>query len=347
MIWLGQVSQGRDNNFNLIRMVAACAVLLSHAWPLTEGPGTPEPLQVLTGYSLGTLAVQVFFGLSGFFISASFAGSKTVAGFVQARILRLFPGLAVSLILVAFVLGPLVTSQPLAAYLTDRDTWLFLLRNITLFAAQYTLPGVFESNPYPEVEGSIWTLIQEVMCYGLVFLAGVTALLRRPALMNLGLAVYAVLWLVPVLTPVQLHPKLVQFHDLSLPFVMGMAFWQWRNLIPLSLPGIAGLSALSYATASLPLGQPALVLLLTYGCFWLGHVPTGAVRRYNDLGDYSYGVYIYAFPVQGLVVWLFGAMTPVLHSLIALPPVLLMAVLSWHCVESPVLRLRHSSRRLA
>lgn len=347
MIWLGQVSQGRDNNFNLIRLVAASAVLLSHAWPLTMGSGSPEPLEALTGSSLGTLAVYVFFALSGFFISASFAASKTVARFVRARILRLFPGLAVSLLLVAFVLGPLVTSLPVADYLTARGTWMFMARNITLVSAQYTLPGVFETNPFPAVEGSIWTLIQEVLCYGLVFLAGVMGLLRRPVLMNVALVVYAVLWLVPVLFVVPLHPKLVQFHDLSLPFVLGMAFWLWRDHIPLSALGIAGLAVLSWLTASTPAGQPALMLLLTYGCFWLGHVPKGAVRHYNALGDYSYGVYVYAFPLQGLVVWLFGPLTPVVHSLVAFLPVLLVAVLSWHYVEAPALRLRQRRQRVA
>ena len=347
MIWLGQVSQGRDNNFNLVRMGAASAVLVSHAWPLTRGPGTLEPLEALTGHSLGTWAVYVFFALSGFFIAASFAGSKTVAGFVQARVLRLFPGLAVSLLLVAFVMGPLVTRLALADYLTDRATWTFLARNLTLVSAQYTLPGVFDTNPFPAVEGSIWTLIQEVLCYGLVFAAGVTGLLKRPRGMWLALAAYGVLWLVPVLTPLALHPKLVQFHELSLPFVIGMAFWLGRDHIPLALIGVALLAGLSYLTAATPLGQPALMLLLTYGCFWLGHVPKGAVRRYNALGDYSYGMYVYAFPLQGLVVWLFGPLTPVLHSLLAFPPVLLLAVLSWHYVEAPALRLRQGRRRVA
>ena len=206
---------------------------------------------------------------------------------------------------------------------------------------------MFDTNPFPAVEGSIWTLIQEVLCYGLVFAAGVTGLLKRPRLMSLALAAYAVLWLVPVLNPLALHPKLVQFHELSLPFVMGMAFWAWRDHIPLSLPGVAGLAGLSYLTAPTPLGQPALMLLLTYGCFWLGHVPKGVLRRYNALGDYSYGVYIYAFPLQGLVVWLCGPMTPVLHAVVAFGPVLLLAVLSWHYVEAPALRLRQGRRRAA
>ena len=337
MIWLGQVAGGRDNNFNLIRIVAASAVLVSHAWPLTRGSGTPEPLQTLTGYSLGTLAVYVFFALSGFFISASFS-SKTATAFVRARCLRLFPGLAVSLLFVVLVLGPLVTTLPPARYLTDIGTWTFLLRNITLVWAQYTLPGVFAANPFPAVEGSIWTLIHEILCYALVFMAGVSGLLRRRGLMTVGIALYAGLWLFPVSQ--SLHPKLMQFQDLSLPFVLGMAFWLWRDRIPLSLWGVVALAVLVHATAATPLGHPALMMLLTYGCFWLGHVPGGLVRRYNAFGDYSYGMYIYAFPLQGAVVWLFGPLTPNLHIVLVFPLVLLASVLSWRLAEAPAMRLR-------
>jgi peptidoglycan/LPS O-acetylase OafA/YrhL len=217
MIWLGDAAQGRDNNFNLIRMLAASAVLVSHAWPMVYGDGAVEPLEALTGYSLGTFAVYVFFALSGFFISASFARSESVFGFVAARCLRLFPGLAVSLLLVALVMGPMVTSLSWTQYLAQWKTWTFLLRNETLVSVQYTLPGVFEANPFPAVEGSIWTLIQEAMCYGLVFLAGISGVLGRRRYMSVALVVYGLLWLWQSLVPMHLHPKLSQFHGLPCP----------------------------------------------------------------------------------------------------------------------------------
>lgn len=84
MIRLGDRARGRDNNFNLIRAVAATAVLVSHAWPLTLGQGTPEPLVALTGKALGTWAVEVFFVISGFLIAASFARRPDAAAFLAA-----------------------------------------------------------------------------------------------------------------------------------------------------------------------------------------------------------------------------------------------------------------------
>lgn len=114
MIRLGAVAVGRDNNFNLIRVTAAAAVLVSHAWPIALGPDALQPLQRMIGHTLGELAVFVFFAVSGFFISASFARSAGVIDFIRARVLRLFPCLAVALVLAAFVMGPAVTRMPLA-----------------------------------------------------------------------------------------------------------------------------------------------------------------------------------------------------------------------------------------
>ncbi len=139
----------RDNNLNLIRAVAAAAVLVSHAFPIALGPGTPEPFEATAGASLGHMAVLVFFAASGFLITASYQRSATLGTFAAARAARLLPGLAVSVILVAVILGPLVTTLPTATYLADPQTWTFIIRNIVTYPVQYTLPGVFETNPYP------------------------------------------------------------------------------------------------------------------------------------------------------------------------------------------------------
>ena len=144
MVVLGQVATSRDNNLNLIRMVAAFAVLISHAWPIALGPQAVEPLKAVTGHSLGTLSVWVFFAISGYLISLSFVRTDDTSQFVMARMRRLIPGLIISVLVVAFVLGPLVTALPLGAYLIDPATGTFVLRNIMMAAPQYHLPGVLQ-----------------------------------------------------------------------------------------------------------------------------------------------------------------------------------------------------------
>lgn len=96
MIRIGDLSAGHDNNFNLLRMLAATGVLVSHAYPISLGAGAVEPLEsLLKGTSLGGICVMIFFAISGFFISRSFAGKSSLKSFLRARALRLFPALAV------------------------------------------------------------------------------------------------------------------------------------------------------------------------------------------------------------------------------------------------------------
>lgn len=337
---LADLSAGRDNNLNLIRMLAASAVLVSHAYPLALGPGTPEPLLQLTGKSLGGLAVMVFFAISGFLITASYQRRPRAGAYVRARALRLLPGLFVCLMLTAYGLGPVVTTLPLVTYLTHPETALFVLRDLTMFSLVFTLPGVFVDTPYPAVVGSIWTLSYEVLCYAGVFLAGLAGLLAKRRRAAVLLLAYLAAWLVVKGEVITVHIRIALLFELSLAFAIGAAFYLWRESIPLSLPLAAAL--LLGAALLRPLNDLAygfvLALAVTYATLWLAYVPKGPLLLYNRLGDYSYGIYIYAFPLQGWAAWAFGPQTPLENMLYAFPPTLLCAVLSWHLVERPAMR---------
>ncbi len=334
---LGDLAQGRDNNFNLIRAIAATAVLVSHAWPLALGPGTAEPLARLTGNSLGGWAVDVFFVVSGFVIAASFARRPQARAFLAARSLRLFPGLLVSLLIVAFAIGPLVTTLPLTDYLTDPDLPLFMIRNMALVSPHYTLPGVFETNPYPAVVGSIWTLVYEVACYLGVLAVGLLGAFRDQRRMAAALFLYVLIWAAYAFAGEGLHPRADALHRLSLPFFVGVLIFALRLRLPLTLWWIAGLWGLVALISGTPLALPAQIVAMGYTVFWLAYVPRGALLAYNRFGDYSYGIYIYAFPLQGLMVWMIGPMTPGMNIALALPATFACAILSWHLVEAPAL----------
>ncbi len=336
MALLGHVAPGRDNNLNLIRMVAATAVLVSHAWPLTLGKGVAEP--GIAGHSLGRIAVFVFFIISGFLITASFERTDSLFRFFSARFLRLMPGLVVSLVFVALAIGPLVTNLSLHDYLVDPGTWTYVSSGTLLYAPQFKLPGVFVDNPVQGLNGSIWTLNYEVMCYGMVFLLGVAGMLGR---IRLGLFAggYLAFCVAVATSGLELPYKIDRLVYLSVPFVVGMAAWAWRDRIPLSLPFVAAslvAAALLQATAFAYL---SFILALAYVSFWLAFVPDGWIRRYNRLGDYSYGMYIYAYAMQGLIVFLVGGTSIALHVTMAFPVTLILAVLSWRYVEAPSLAL--------
>ncbi|MEZ5777893.1 MAG: acyltransferase [Paracoccaceae bacterium] len=340
---LGDVCGGRDNNLNLIRMIAALSVLLSHAWPISLGFGVVEPLEGLIDRSLGWAAVAVFFAISGFLISRSFDRKRFLSDWFAARIMRLFPGLLVVTALTAAILGPTVTTLPVSEYFRQPETLTYVPRNLSLAALQYELPGVFANNPYGgAINGSLWTLIHEVLCYFGVLLAGLAGLLRsrRWFLAVFGLYLIAYGLTAPELAGSLLPGRAASFRELSFPFAVGAAAYVWRDKVVLNWPLlIAGLAVVVFSRPT-PFFEPVLMTWISYSTFVFAYLPAGLVRRYNRLGDYSYGTYIYAFPAQQLVVHLLGPMQPITNIVLATPAVLICAVLSWHLVEGPALASR-------
>jgi peptidoglycan/LPS O-acetylase OafA/YrhL len=162
---LSDFARGRDNNFNIIRIVAAFAVLVSHAFRLANL--SSEPFETGTGISLGTMAVDIFFITSGFLVTASLVTRVSTLEYLCARALRIFPALLVMVLLTAFGLGLYFTTVPISSYLSSSETYWYILKNSTLITGvYYFLPGVFEHNPFKgSVNGSLWSMVHEVRCY--------------------------------------------------------------------------------------------------------------------------------------------------------------------------------------
>lgn len=341
---LGAVCDGRDNNFNLIRMVAAACVIVSHAFPIALGAGTLEPLQASTGHKLGSIAVAIFFAISGFLITRSFDRTSRLSRWISARVMRLFPGLAVVVILTAAFYGPALTTLEPSAYFARAETYSYVPRNLSLAFLQFELPGVIADNPYPgAINGSLWTLVHEVACYFGVFLLGVFGALRSRRGFPLFCAAYLALFVATMFPEMkaQLPAKILAFRDLSYPFVLGMMLYHWRDRIVLSWVAVAILAVLAAALRGTLLFDLVFVAAISYTAFVLAYRVGGMVREYNRLGDYSYGLYIYGFPVQQAVVALGWSDGPVENMMIAFPIALGLAILSWYLVEHPALERRH------
>jgi len=335
-------SSARDNNFNLMRMLAALAVLLSHSFPLALGPRAVEPFQASLGMTLGTLAVGIFFTISGYLVTASLVSRPSLADFALARARRIYPGLWVAIALTVFVLGAGFTTLDLDDYLSHPRTWFYVLKNGTLlFGFVDRLPGVFADLPYPGVvNGSLWTLPIEVRLY--VALAAVQAALlwwrrRRPgAPIGPVLVALAASCVVTVAWQCAESSSALRF---SAMFFVGAVLQLYRHRIPFSVPGLAaGVALLAVGSIDTGLFALAFVSAGAYVVLCLAYLPGGWLRRYNRLGDYSYGLYIYAFPVQQLVVLAMPGIGVAALFAASAAGTLVLAVLSWHLVESPVLR---------
>jgi peptidoglycan/LPS O-acetylase OafA/YrhL len=344
-----EASASRQNNFNLLRIVAAAAVAVSHAFPISSGPGAHEPLSDVIGMTLGTLGVSTFFAISGYFISSSFHNRRSALEFAVARTLRIYPGLILMLVLTVLVLGPVFTEMTLVNYLADKHTLLYVPKNMALWPLQYDLPGVFAANPYPRtINGSLWTLIYEVACYFMVALVGIVGLTRtkwRFAIFLIGYATWYAL-VIPLLQSGQPHLTLIRnFHELSLPFVAGMTLFHLRlgSRLPILLC-LVFVAVLSYGRSWF---TEVFILAWSYGVIYVGFLQWAPLLVYNRLGDYSYGMYIYGFPVEQSFAALYRGLAPATVMLLSIPLTLLLAALSWHGVEQHALTQKSKlARRL-
>lgn len=331
---LGDRLGSRDNNFNLLRLLAAWAVLVSHSYALV---GRDQPLHQF-GTSLGNLGVLVFFAVSGLLIRRSWDHDPSPRDFWAKRALRLLPALAVTAVLTAFVLGPAVTSVRLGTYFTSWETWLYTARLVLMVPFGAQLPGVFDDNVHAgAVNGSLWSLPLEVLAYAMVAGIGALGLLARRWVVT-ALALASLLWAAwwePAMS------EAVGSGYVLSAFAVGSAAFTWRDRIVLSTP--VALIVVAGCAASV-LGPESLRVVVwtvaaVYLSCWFAYGVPRVGRALTRFGDTSYGLYIWAFPVQQLVVQLVGNDAhPWLVTGIATPVVWLLALASWRLVERPALR---------
>lgn len=333
--------QGRDNNFNLIRFVAASAVLVDHSFTLVAPARTTGALIDVEALEIGRLAVDVFFIISGFLVTRSVLTQPTLVDYGVARMLRLFPALIVACIFIAFVLGPLVTVVPWYDYFTDPRTWLYVPVTASLITHSMTLPGVFDTVPVSGViDSPLWTLRYEAVCYVLLALfalaGGLKTRLRATVTLTLVFAIYlfvtfATSWRAD-------SAPIDSFMRFLLGFFLGGALYIFADKVKLSLAAAMVLALIAVISYGTPLYEIAQRAALAYGVVWFALVPAGLIRQFNRIGDYSYGIYILCFPIQQTFVLLYPDITPLWLLLGSFPVVLAAAMLSWHFVEHPALK---------
>ena len=182
-----------NNNFDLLRLAAACLVIVGHAHAVVPATSDPDIVSSILHFDYaGSLAVKFFFFLSGLVVTNSLIRKAAFVPFLVARIVRIFPALIVCVLITALAVGPLLTTLPARAYFSDPGTASYLTRNISL-VLQWDVPGAFSANPRHALNGSLWTLPVEVFCYLMLFALGLIGVIRSKILASLvmvGIAVY-------------------------------------------------------------------------------------------------------------------------------------------------------------
>lgn len=344
---LGDILDDEDNGFGVLRLVTALAVVFSHSFYLTTHVTAAEPLYWLTGFTLGQHAVHVFFAVSGLLVMASLVRTTTMAGYLWARALRVFPALLLCTVLTAFFLGPLATSLPLVSYLTSAEPYLYVLKTAGLVTGNAPLPGVFAGNPVPgEINIPVWTLKYEVICYLVLAALAIAGVFRSWALTTLALASIAALYLVPQLA----HGAsteggaLGSLARLGFCFSLGVLGYVLRERLRIGAVTLllaAGAYVLSRGTG---LEYVALIALTATLAFAVASLPFSALTRWTRDTDISYGTYIYGWPIMQLFVSLFTGLSPLQLFLLTLAVLAPLAYLSWRLVEKPALELKGHRR---
>jgi peptidoglycan/LPS O-acetylase OafA/YrhL len=334
-----------DNNFNFIRLVLSILVLLAHAPELIDGDRHREILtNIFHTISCGELAVNGFFLLSGYLILQSWQRKPQFTSFLKKRILRIYPGFIVASLVSIFIVTPLAI-HPI-------DFWqpvdlLTHFQRLVCLNTPNAPANVFQGNPYPKVNSSMWTIVHEFRCYLLVAIFGVIGGLNP-----------ATGWLVlsGVVFFVHNLPLAVCFPQLSTEFThhvsdliglltffcVGGCFYLLRDRIYYTKK--YALLALGMAIISLfseRLLHLTLPTLGGYGFFWFAFLKIPSLKWFHTASDISYGIYLYGWPTEKLLIWYFPALSPWAVFICAVGITAVCGFSSWHLVEKPCLRLRN------
>lgn len=327
----------RVNSFDALRLLAAWLVILGHGFILA---GHPELVPRFGGLDTPVLGVAIFFTISGFLIWKSWFAASSWQDFVTARTLRIFPALIVVVVVTTLLLGPLVTTLSTPEYFQSGETYRYLV-NAVIVDPQYTLPGVFQAQPFTTaVNGSLWTLRVELFCYVLVPLFGFAPKRVRSiilAIAGVGLLVYG------LSAPVILFDSNTTAAGLYIGFFMLgalVAEAKWATQKSLVVPLALVAAWIAFTALQLPLANVVGLACFAIALIKVASLNIPVVRRAARYGDLSYGTYLVAFPIQqvlllcfpGLNVWAGIGVVIVLSGIFAW--------ILWNTVEARALAAR-------
>jgi peptidoglycan/LPS O-acetylase OafA/YrhL len=333
------------NNFGLLRLIFAMFVLVSHSIEMVDGNRSREPLTYIFGtLSLGELGVDGFFLVSGYLITQSFENSASLFSYLLSRVLRIYPAFMVAFALSIIIVGPLSGADMNAL---RGAGWIMQLFYMLLLAVPI-LPNAFAGLHYPFLNGAMWTIPYEFSCYLFIPIFGLLSELWRRRILVFSLMV---LLLISAFIPIGSNaftlpsnfsgpPKdAVRFASL---FLSGAAFYIFRDNISYRndlaiIAAIALLGSLfNHATEELAMGT-----LGGYLIFWFSFLKSAPrLNRINNETDVSYGIYLYAWPIQNLLIKFVPGITPLLVMILTTISAVALAILSWNLIEKPSLSLK-------
>lgn len=323
----------RSNNLNLVKFIAALFVIISHAYPLCKGAKYNDILSDLSRNSIafGSLAVAIFFMSSGFFVTKSLLKSKDSKKYLHNRFIRIFPPLWFTLIVCIVVCGLFFSTYSLGKYFLSSDFFKYCLNFILI--PIHNLPGVFMNNIYPGVvNGPLWTLPIEFVCYLVLLLA------YKLNLVNKKSYKYVALLVIVAFVGINLIPLSIKgYIQPCFLFFWGSFYWIYRDKITMkntyfliSLVAFVLLIVLGY-------GHVASFLFVPYLTLYIAFCLPQCNNRLASLGNLSYDIYLCGWPIQQMIISLFGgSMLVGMNILISIPLSILVGYITYSLVEKNI-----------
>lgn len=342
----------RNNNFDILHLLCALLVIVSHSYALI-GLRESEPLLRLTGSMIASdIGLCGFFTISGYFILNSLVTSKNIFSYLGKRCLRIFPALAVCLVVVVAACSRYYTGD--GSYWGQRETYSFLWNNLALYPIQWTIPGVFEDNFMATVNGSLWTLAPQFTLY-LLIIALFFVRKHRPVIVGLAVMALALCLTKNIVFAHKFaHTDICymgvnSFARFAQFFATGMLL-QTRQCVRTDKARLISIGVclsmsivLLVARSNVHSVEIQLLVMLCVSVIFImiGEMYWQPVSDvFKRVGDLSYGVYIYSFPIQQMIIVSIPGIAPRTIMALTIVIVLPVAFASWRIIEKPMLSLK-------
>lgn len=359
------ISSARGNNFDAIRFLLASSVILCHSYVICLGYERfleTEPFMVLSQkqISLGSFAVDIFFIISGFLVAKSFENSSGSFEYLKKRVLRIFPGFIIAMVGSFLVVGFIGSGKSFNfsgffSYIDSLQLKRELIHILTLqkpFQREF-----FNGLPEPGLNDSVWTIHYEFISYLLLPVLAIAGLFRKKTtILVVFILCYLLLFLQTwgIIFPYNDQARtLIIDNPYYYPrfftyFLSGTCFYIYRDVIKRNhILALVSFVAVALSFTWIRCVDQVLPVAGTYFLFYAAYHPTVKLNNFAKYGDFSYGIYLYGWPVQMVVMYyLKDSINPYVLFLVAFPLATLLAFLSWHLIEQPFLRLKRVSSRL-
>ena len=336
-----------------MRLCLSVGILVWHSIIITSDPHFGKEFIEGNFRFIILFMLPMFFCLSGFLVTGSIIKSRSLSIFIFHRIMRIAPALWVEVVLSAFILGPLLTKVSLHDYFYSKK-FISYMGNI-VGRVRFILPGVFDGNPGGNtVNLSLWTIPFELYCYiGITILIATGAIYKRSTILSFVISLTIIKAIAPFWVP---HDSTLAGQLLEHPgnpfsgfilvcsFLVGATAYLWRDRIPLNFGIFCASIFVFIAITAAHLAVFMVPWLICYITIYIGMINFGKIPFFSR-GDYSYGIYLYAFPLQQTICYILPAHRNFYVNLMfSLPLTIAMAWLSWNAVEKPILGLRKRFR---